>query len=272
MPGAPGFELPESNGVDAAVTTLHASATAAGWEGVDPSEVAYYERLAHLWWDATGPFWPLHRLNGLRVGYVRDQVCAALGRDPGRERPLDGLAALDIGCGGGILSEAMARLGARVTGIDPTERNVLVARRHAKDSGLDVEYRHTTAEVTAAAGETFDLVLNMEVIEHVADLPGFMAAATALVRPGGVMVLATLNRTPVSWLFGIVGAEYVLRWLPRGTHRWQRFVRPDEAERLLARGGLQVVARSGVRVNPWSRRFALTEWMAVNYMLVAVKR
>jgi 2-polyprenyl-6-hydroxyphenyl methylase/3-demethylubiquinone-9 3-methyltransferase len=233
--------------------------------------VAYYERLAHLWWDATGPFWPLHRLNGLRVGYIRDQVCAALARDPGGERPFDGLSALDIGCGGGILSEAMARLGARVTGIDPTERNVVIARRHAKDSGLDIEYRHSTAEVSAAAGETYDLVLNMEVVEHVADLQAFMAAATALVRPGGVMVLATLNRTPLSWLFGIVGAEYLLRWLPRGTHRWDRFVRPAEAEALLRRQGLRVTARSGVRVNPFTRHFALTRSMAVNYMLVGVR-
>jgi 2-polyprenyl-6-hydroxyphenyl methylase/3-demethylubiquinone-9 3-methyltransferase len=158
-----------------------------------------------------------------------------------------------------------------VTGIDPTERNVVIARRHAKDSGLQIEYRHTTAEVSAAAGETYDLVLNMEVVEHVADLPAFMTAATALVRPGGVMVLATLNRTPLSWLFGIVSAEYVLRWLPRGTHRWDRFVRPAEAEALLRRQGLRVTARSGVRVNPLTRHFALTRWMAVNYMLVGVR-
>jgi 2-polyprenyl-6-hydroxyphenyl methylase/3-demethylubiquinone-9 3-methyltransferase len=239
---------------------------------VDPAEVAYYERLAHRWWDASGPFWPLHRLNRLRVGYIREEVAALLGRDAASDRPLTGLSVLDVGCGGGILSEAMARLGARVTGIDPTERNIVVASHHAQASGLAIDYRHTTAEVAAAAGEAYDLVLNMEVVEHVADLPAFMAAATALVRPGGVMVLATLNRTPLSWLFGIVGAEYVLRWLPRGTHRWDRFVRPAEAEHLLARGGLRVASRSGVRVNPITRHFALTGWMAVNYMLVAAKR
>ncbi|MCU0935505.1 MAG: bifunctional 2-polyprenyl-6-hydroxyphenol methylase/3-demethylubiquinol 3-O-methyltransferase UbiG [Gammaproteobacteria bacterium] len=258
--------------MDTAILNAPNPPATAGWAGVDPSEVAYYERLAHRWWDASGPFWPLHRLNGLRLEYVREQVCAALGRDAGGERPLAGLTVLDIGCGGGILSEAMARLGARVSGIDPTERNIVVASHHAEASGLAIDYRHTTAEVAAAAGEGYDVVLNMEVVEHVADLPAFMAAATALVRPAGVMVVATLNRTPVSWLFGIVGAEYVLRWLPRGTHRWDRFVRPDEAERLLARGGLQVIGRSGVRVNPVTRHFSLTRWMAVNYMLVAVKR
>ncbi len=254
------------------MTTLHAPASAAGWEGVDPSEVAYYERLAHLWWDATGPFWPLHRLNGLRVSYIRDQVCTAFGRDAASDRPLEGLSVLDIGCGGGILSEAMARLGARVQGIDPTERNVVIARHHAATQGLDISYAHTTAELAAQAGERYDVVLNMEVVEHVPDLLRFMAAATALVRPGGLMVVATLNRTPVSWLFGIVGAEYVLRWLPRGTHRWDRFVRPEEAEGLLERHGLRVTARSGVRVNPLTRHFALTRWMAVNYMLVAVRQ
>lgn len=246
-------------------------AASPGWEGVDPSEVAYYERLAHLWWDPSGPFWPLHRLNGLRVGYIREQACAALGRDPSGARPLADLSVLDIGCGGGILSEAMARLGAHVTGIDPTGRNVAIARRHAEQAGLDIDYRHSTAEIAAGAGEAYDLVLNMEVVEHVADLPAFMAAATALVRPGGVMVVATLNRTAISWLFGIVGAEYVLRWLPRGTHQWRRFVRPIEAERWLTAGGLCVRARAGVRVNPFTRRFSLTPWMAVNYMLVAVR-
>ena len=178
---------------------------------------------------------------------------------------------LDIGCGGGILSEAMARLGARVVGIDVVERNIAIARLHAETSGVAVEYRHVAAETLAGQGERYDVVLNMEVVEHVADLPGFLQAGGQLVRPGGLMVIATLNRTALSWLFAIIGAEYILRWLPRGTHRWRRFPKPRELERLLARDGLRVTARTGVRVNPFTRCFRLTRLMAVNYMLVAEK-
>jgi 2-polyprenyl-6-hydroxyphenyl methylase/3-demethylubiquinone-9 3-methyltransferase len=238
---------------------------------VDPDEVAYYERLAHLWWDRQGPFWPLHRLNALRVGYIRDVACAHLGRPTTGPAPLAGVTVLDIGCGGGILSEAMAALGATVHGVDPTPRNIAVATRHLPISGLAVRYEATTAEALAERGERYDLVLNMEVVEHVADLEGFLAACASLVRPGGQMVVATIDRTPWSWLFAIVGAEYLLRWLPRGTHRWDRFRRPVEVSGILARHGLATSDLRGVRVNPLTRRFQLSRWTAVNYMLVATR-
>ncbi len=237
---------------------------------IDPGEVAYYTRLAHTWWDAGGPFWPLHRLNEVRVAWLRERIAARLGGGAAGA-PLAGVRVLDIGCGGGILSESMARLGAAVTGIDVVEKNIRVAALHAQEGGLAVDYRLQTAEALAAEGAQYDAVLNMEVVEHVADLPGFMAACCALVRPGGVMSVATLNRTPVSWLFAIVGAEYLLRWLPRGTHQWRRFVKPAETERLLAAGGLAVTDRSGVRVNPFTRSLHLTGYMGVNYMVLAEK-
>lgn len=234
---------------------------------VDPSEVAYYERLAHLWWDRTGPFWPLHRLNELRIGYIRDSACRHFGLDARAGRPLAGLRVLDIGCGGGILSESMARFGALVHGVDVTAKNVRVARQHAQENGVAVSYEETTVEALARRGEAYDLVLNMEVVEHVADLDGFLAACAATVRPGGQMVVATINRNPVSWLFAIVGAEYVLRWLPRGTHRWDRFRKPRELEAILQRHGLTATDAVGVRVNPLTRRFSLTAWQGVNFMM-----
>ncbi len=238
---------------------------------VDPEEVARYAALADKWWDRTGPFWPLHRLNELRVGYIRDMVCRIWGRDPAAAQPLADLRTLDIGCGGGILSEAMAALGAEVHGIDVVDRNIAIARHHARQTGLPIRYQLITAEALARQELQYDLVLNMEVVEHVADLPGFVKASAQLVRPGGVMFIATLNRTWLSWLTAIVGAEYVLRWLPKGTHRWRRFPKPAELEALLAREGMPVVARRGVRVNPLTRRMALTRFMGVNYMLVFQK-
>ncbi len=238
---------------------------------VDPEEVAYYSRLAHTWWDATGPFWPLHRLNGVRVSWLRRHFLHHFGSDALGPLPLAGVAMLDIGCGGGILSESMARLGAAVTGIDVVEKNIRVATLHAAEQGLTIDYRVESAEGLAEEGVQFDVVLNMEVVEHVADLPGFMDACCALVRPGGLMAVATLNRTFVSWLFAIVGAEYVLRWLPRGTHRWRRFVTPAETEQLLIAGGLAPIDSSGVRVNPFTRQLHLTGYQGVNYMVLAEK-
>jgi 2-polyprenyl-6-hydroxyphenyl methylase/3-demethylubiquinone-9 3-methyltransferase len=236
---------------------------------VDPEEVAYYSRLADTWWDTSGPFWPLHRLNALRSDYICRALCDAFDRDPSVEKPLAGLTLLDVGCGGGILSEAMAKLGASVDGIDVVERNIVVAQRHADGTDVSVRYELVTAEALAARGARYDAVLNMEVVEHVADLPGFMQACCALVKPTGLMFLATINRTLLSYLFAIIGAEYVLRWLPRGTHRWRQFPKPRELEALLARDDFQVMARSGVKVNPLTRRFSLTRNLAVNYMLVA---
>jgi 2-polyprenyl-6-hydroxyphenyl methylase/3-demethylubiquinone-9 3-methyltransferase len=235
---------------------------------VDPREAARYAALAETWWDKTGPFWPLHRLNELRVQYIRNQLCSLFQRDPAAARPLSGLRILDIGCGGGILSEAMVTLGAEVQGIDVVERNIAVARYHAGQSGLAIPYETVTAETLARQGIRYDVVLNMEVVEHVADLPGFVHACAQLVKPDGIMFIATINRTLLSWLTTIIGAEYLLRWLPRGTHQWRRFPKPRELEELLERDGMQLIARCGVRVNPFTRRMALTRFMSVNYMLV----
>lgn len=242
---------------------------AAAGANVDPREVAYYQALAATWWDRSGPFWPLHRLNELRTGYLRRVLASAFGRDPRDETPLQDLTVLDVGCGGGILSESMAALGASVRGIDVVEKNIQVAQTHAAQSALPVRYEAVSASALLQRGAAFDVVLNMEVVEHVPDVPEFVRDCSRLVRPGGAMALATINRTALSWLFAIVGAEYVMRWLPRGTHRWRQFVTPREAEHLLNRDGLRVIARSGVRVNPFTRHFSLSHRMAVNYMLVA---
>ncbi len=238
---------------------------------VDPNEVAHYNRLSGLWWDTQGPFWPLHRLNSLRVVYLRDAICQHFGRNPNDPKPLKDLRVLDIGCGGGILSESIAQFGGHVHGIDVTEGNINIARQHASKQGLEINYDVTTAEAMARGSIQYDVVCNMEVVEHVADLSGFMHACNQLVRPGGLMFIATINRTPISWLFAIVGAEYILRWLPRGTHQWRRFPKPAELERLLSPDGLSVFDRSGVRVNPFTRRFTLSNYLGVNYMLVCRK-
>ena len=238
---------------------------------VNPDEVAFYENLAAFWWDRSGPFWPLHRLNELRVAWIRERLGEHFGRPAEAERPLSGLDVLDIGCGGGILSESMASLGATVTGIDVVEKNIGTAQTHARQQGLSIDYRACTAESLAESGARFDVVLNMEVVEHVADLPAFMTSCNRLVREGGVQFIATINRTALAWLFAIVGAEYVLRWLPRGTHRWRDFRRPAEVQRLLAEGGLQIVAQSGVAINPFTRQFSLVSGTPVNYMLMAAR-
>ncbi len=240
-------------------------------DNVDPREVSHYTGLAETWWDESGPFWPLHRLNRLRTAYLRNQLSQAFGRDASSPAPLHGLDVLDVGCGGGILSEAIARLGANVHGIDVVERNIAIAQAHANSSQLDIGYELVTAAALASRGARYDVVLNMEVVEHVPDVPSFMADCASLVRPGGVMSVATINRTALSWLFAIVGAEYVLRWLPRGTHQWRRFVTPNELVDLLHASDFAVTARSGVRVNPLTRAFTLQTSTAVNYMLIASK-
>ena len=234
---------------------------------VNPDEVAYFERLAHRWWDAEGPFWPLHRLNGFRLDYIRSRVAVALGRDPSSARPFEGVRVLDIGCGGGILSESMARLGAEVVGTDIAAKNIEVARLHARWSGLAVDYRLASAADLCAAGEAFDLVLNMEVVEHVDALPEFLAQCGQLTRPGGLMLVATINRTWAAAVIAIFGAEYVLRWLPKGTHHYRKLVRPGEVLSGLGTG-FRELDRTGVRVNPINRAFSYTPWMGVNYMLM----
>jgi 2-polyprenyl-6-hydroxyphenyl methylase/3-demethylubiquinone-9 3-methyltransferase len=243
------------------------AALAAG--GVDPRERAYYERLSQTWWDRSGPFWPLHRLNALRINYIRDQVCRLRGRDADAERPFEGLRIVDVGCGGGLLSEPLAELGAGVTGIDVVEKNIDVARHHAAGRQLEIHYETVTAEELARRGERYDVVLNMEVVEHVADIEPFLGACCRLVADDGVAVIATINRTAASFAAAIVGAEYVLRWLPRGTHRWNRFLRPSELETLIRRNGLLLDTCAGVRINPLTRRFSLTTSLSVNYMMVA---
>lgn len=236
---------------------------------VDPREVEFYQNLAAFWWDHTGPFWPLHTLNRLRVNWICAQLSRHFGTPAIPLRPLEGLRVLDIGCGGGILAESMARLGGEVTGIDVVEKNINIAALHARQQALEIDYRFITTESLADTGARYDVVLNMEVVEHVADLPAFMASCNRLVRPGGMMFIATINRTMLSWLFAIIGAEYILRWLPRGTHRWREFRKPELMKQLLASGGLEVAAQSGVAVNPFNRNFYLSRRMNVNYMLAA---
>jgi 2-polyprenyl-6-hydroxyphenyl methylase/3-demethylubiquinone-9 3-methyltransferase len=244
------------------MTAVHLSAP-----DIDPAEVAYFEKLAHRWWDDQGPFWPLHKLNRFRVDYIRAQLCRVFARDATAERPLEGLEVLDIGCGGGILSESMARLGARVTGTEITEKNIRVSQIHAAWAGLDVDYRLVTARELADEGTTFDAVLNMEVVEHVDHLPDFLADCARLVRPGGVMVVATINRTPLAWLTAIIGAERILGWLPKGTHHYRKLVKPRELTDGL-RAEMVALDRTGVRVNPFTRGFSYSGSMAVNYMML----
>ena len=227
--------------------------------------------MAATWWDATGPFWPLHKLNALRLEYIRDHLCRHFGRDADAALPLLGLRVIDVGCGGGILAESMARLGADVTGIDVVERNIAVAKLHAPESGLDIDYRQVTASEMMAAGHVFDVVLNMEVVEHVADVDAFMHDCNRLVADGGAMFVATINRTLLAWLFAIVGAEYVLRWLPRGTHRWGMFRKPAEIRELLREGGLDVVDNVGVAANPVARSLRQVRSTQVNYMMFCVR-
>jgi 2-polyprenyl-6-hydroxyphenyl methylase / 3-demethylubiquinone-9 3-methyltransferase len=236
---------------------------------VDPAEVEYYSGLAELWWDESGKFWPLHRLNRLRSAYLKRQICAHFGRDPEAVTPLAGLSVIDIGCGGGILSESMAALGADVTGIDVVPRSLQVARLHATAQNFDIDYREITVEQMAQAGHKFDVVLNMEVVEHVLELPSFMQQCVELLKPEGLMFVATINRNFLSWLIAIIGAEYILRWLPRGTHRWSKFVKPTELDSMLEASGMQVDAVTGVKINPFNKRFSLTPSARVNYMLKA---
>ena len=239
---------------------------------IDDVDLAKYDRLGEEWWSLDGPMGTLQKFNPVRVGWIADLVPRTLGRRNGTaERPLDGFRILDVGSGGGILSESLARLGASLVGIDPAPNNVAVAARHAETGGLAVDYRCSTVEEVAKAGETFDAVLVMEVIEHVNDVDGFMRDACACVKPGGMMFGATINRTAKSYALAIVGAEYVLRWLPRGTHDWRRFVTPDEFSGRMQANGLGEVARSGVVFNPLRRSWSKSGDTGCNYMLAARK-
>ena len=241
----------------------------AGAPTVDEAELARFAALAGEWWDPRGKMAPLHKFNPLRLGYIRDAACRRFGRDAKRLDCLAGLRFLDIGCGGGILSEPLARLGAEVVGADPAQENVAAARLHAAENGIAVDYRATTAEALAEVEERFDVVLAMEVVEHVADLNLFVELTAGMVKPGGLMIAATINRTLKSFALAIVGAEYILRWLPRGTHQWDKFVTPNELEIALARGGLTPLDETGVVYNPLADRWRLSSDMDVNYIMTA---
>lgn len=243
-----------------------------GQTTVDPGEVAKFEAMAAEWWDPNGKFKPLHMMNPVRLDYITSQIAAEFGRDLTESAPFAGLRILDIGCGGGLLSEPMARLGAEVVGADAAERNIPVAQVHAEQSGLDIDYRHTTAEAMAAAGEQFDVVLNMEVVEHVADPLSYLTACQQLLKPGGLMVASTINRNPKSFMVAIVGAEHVMRWLPKGTHEWSKFITPDELEGLVGDAGLRMVDRQGFVFNPvlWSWSISARD-LSVNYVTASVK-
>lgn len=248
----------------------------AGESSIDDSEIARFAAIADSWWDPDGKFRPLHKLNPVRVEFVRDRLAAHFGRDPLAKGGLakgclEGLRILDVGCGGGLLCEPLARLGATVVGIDATEQSIDIARAHAEQSGLDIDYRHGAVEELVAAGEPFDAVLCLEVVEHVAEPGPFVADCCALARPGGALVLSTLNRTAKAFAFGIVGAEYVLRWLPRGTHQWRKFLRPSELSRFLRQGGGHVEEISGVSYDVLTDSWRLGRDLSVNYMVFATK-
>ncbi|MDR6668089.1 bifunctional 2-polyprenyl-6-hydroxyphenol methylase/3-demethylubiquinol 3-O-methyltransferase UbiG [Rhizobium sp. 1399] len=236
---------------------------------IDQNEVDRFSAMAAEWWSPTGKFKPLHKFNPVRLAYIRDRAAENFSRSPKSAKPLEGLRVLDIGCGGGLLSEPVARMGAEVVGADPSEKNIGIASTHAKASGVAVDYRAVTAEQLAEAGETFDIVLNMEVVEHVADVELFMNTCASMVRPGGLMFVATINRTMKAAALAIFAAENVLRWLPRGTHQYEKLVRPEELEKPLAASGLEIVDRTGVFFNPLANQWNLSKDMDVNYMLLA---
>lgn len=236
---------------------------------VDAREVANFAAIAGEWWRADGKFRPLHRLNPARIGYLRDRLLAHFGLPAEGRRPLAGLRILDIGCGGGLVAEPLARLGAQVTGIDAAAENVAVAAAHAAEGGLAIDYRCAAAEDLAAAGEQFDAVLTLEIVEHVADVPAFLGAAASLVRPGGLLAASTLNRTVQAFATAIVGAEYIMRWLPPGTHDWRRFLKPHELARAVRAAGLQVTDISGLSYRPLKDEWYVSADTTVNYLLTA---
>lgn len=239
---------------------------------VDPSEIAKFEAMAAEWWDPNGKFKPLHMLNPCRLDYITSQIAAEFDRDLNSLRPFEGLRILDIGCGGGLLCEPMARLGATVVGADAAEGNIPVAQVHAQQSGLEIDYRHTTAEAMAAAEEQFDVVLNMEVVEHVADPLAYLTACKDLLKPNGLHICSTINRNPKSFAMAIVGAEYVMRWLPKGTHEWAKFITPEELFDLMRKAGLDPVDRKGFVFNPITWQWRLSDRdLSVNYVTASLK-
>ena len=245
--------------------------TIAAAPSLDPAEVEKFSQLAAEWWNPKGKFGVLHVFNPVRLQYIKEQVCARFGRDPFDRRPFAGLRFLDIGCGGGLLTEPMARLGAEIVGADPSEKNIKTARVHAEEQELAIDYRAGTAEDLAAAGETFDVILNMEVIEHVADPQAFTRVCASMLKPGGLMFVATINRTFKSFGLAIIGAEYVLGWLPKGTHQWEKFITPGELKGWLGENNVAVKDESGVTYSPIKNEWRKSRDMGVNYMMVGQK-
>ncbi len=240
-------------------------------ETIDAAEIGKFDRMAATWWDPEGEAKPLHRMNPIRLDYIRDHVCAQYGRSPETLRPFSGLSVVDVGCGGGLLCEPMARLGAAVTGVDASAEAIAVARDHAEIQGLDVSYRAVSAAALVAENAQFDVVLAMEIVEHVADIPAFLSDVAALAKPGALIFLSTLNRTAKSYALAIGAAEYVLRWLPRGTHDWKKFPTPAELEAALTDAGLTVVDDTGFSYAALRDTWSRTTDMSVNYALVAEK-
>ena len=239
---------------------------------VDPAEVAKFEAMAAEWWDLEGKFKPLHMLNPCRLDYITQQISMEFDRDLSADLPFKGLRILDIGCGGGLLCEPMARLGATVVGADAAAGNIPVAKLHAEQSGLEIDYRHITAEALAGVNEQFDVILNMEVVEHVASPPAYLFACQQLLCPGGLHICSTLNRNPKSFLFAIIGAEWVMRWLPKGTHDWNKFITPDELFGLLEEAGLKPVDRKGFVFNKLTWNWSISaQDLSVNYVTASIK-
>ncbi len=238
---------------------------------LDEAEIARFAKLAEDWWNPTGKFRALHQIGAARLGFIRQAATRHFGLSARGMKPFAGLAMLDIGCGGGLISEPLARLGASVTGIEPTDDNIGAARGHAAEMGLEIDYRAIRAEVLAAQGRTFDCVVCLEVIEHVPDPATFAAVCASLVRPGGMLCMSTINRTIKAYALAIIGAEYILRWLPVGTHQWERFVSPDEMSRYLTSAGLGPPAFEGLVYNPLSDRWSLGGDTDVNYICAAAK-
>lgn len=244
----------------------------AATSSIDPAEVERFSRIAAEWWDPRGKFAPLHRFNPVRLGFIRDQALYRFGRDPAAHRPFEGLRLLDIGCGGGLLSEPMTRLGFQVTGVDASERNIATSRAHAAEQGLTIDYRASTSEALLEAGEPpFDVILNMEVIEHVADPGEYLRTCSRLLKPGGLMIIATLNRTLKALALAKIGAEYILRWVPAGTHDWSKFLKPDELRGFLASEPVEVDGPFGVAYHPLTGRWTESTDVGVNYMMTVVR-
>ena len=263
-PAAPSGHFPSA-------ATPSSGSAASGSSTLDPLEVERFSKLAAEWWNPKGKFRPLHQIGPPRLSFIREQAIAHFGRDPKTLKPLEGLTALDIGCGGGLVSEPMTRMGARVTGIDPAARNIAIASAHAGPQGLAIDYRPARIEDLTAQGETFDLVVCLEVVEHVPDVAAFVRECARAAKPGGLVIVSTINRTLKAYALAIVGAEYILGWLPRGTHQWERFVTPDEMTAHVTAAGLSAPEFSGMTYNPLSDTWSLNPDTSVNYLAAAAK-